>query len=504
MIGRIGDGNLHWIDLLNGSGKRELFEQTESQQLTSERLLSSQQVVGRTTSSHVRRGAAALCAITMGLLWWQLAASVSPGKIFGVYSMSVFSLLVIASYFLSWGIYFAISCQSVSGKVLNFGLTTLTLLIIVGLLELPSMIGLIDYRNVISPPANYVITKLKPWDNPANVLDEELMHIHRPGQRITGETKGDLVNWLGISTDRRYAVDVQFDSRGFRNDHEIEKAAMVVLGDSFIEGILVSQPDLVSSKLRDNLHVEVTNLGQSGYGPQQELAVLRRFGLKLTPKVVLWFFFEGNDLLDVPRYERFKRDWEDIARKRNSFSERSFTRNVLFTLEGFTAGRKSDDLEARRRSCKFSRGPGVETLYFAYLANALSNEDLVSLDKAQNDFLQAQKLSKDIGAQLLLIYVPTKLRVYANYCECPADGLVKSAELNDLPQKMEAWSKVRGVSYLDLTPALRERAARGELVYFTDDGHWNANGHLVAAGTITKYLESRGWFAKQNALGIKN
>jgi hypothetical protein len=279
---------------------------------------------------------------------------------------------------------------------------------------------------------------------------------------------------------------------------------MVVLGDSFIEGILVSQQDLVSSKLRDNLQVEVTNLGQSGYGPQQELAVLRRFGLKLTPKVVLWFFFEGNDLLDIPRYERFKRDWEDIARKRNSFSERSFTRNALFTLEGLTAGRKNDDLEARRRSCKFSRGPGVETLYFAYLANALSNEDLVSLDEAQNDFLQAQKLSADIGAQLLLIYVPTKLRVYGNYCECPADALVKSAELNDLPQKMEAWSKLHGVSYLDLTPALRERAARGELVYFTDDGHWNANGHLVAAGAITQYLESRGWLVRRNALESKN
>ncbi len=472
--------------------------------MTSERLTLSRQIFGRiSTGPSARRGVAVLCLVTIGFLWWQLASSFLPDKVFGYYSVRVFSGLVVLSYLLLWGCYFALSRESFSGKAVNFCLTAVTLLIIVGLLEIPSLVGLVDYRNVIAPPQSFIVTNLKPWDNPANILDKQLMHIHRPGQRVVGETKGDLVNYLGIATDRTYRVDVQFDRQGFRNDHQIEKAPVIVLGDSFVEGILVKQAEVVATQLKDKLGVEVANLGQSGYGPQQELLVLQRFGLKLEPKVVLWFFFEGNDLLDVPRYERFQRDWDEIKRNRDSFRARSFMRNLLFTLEGYTApGLKADNAEAQRRSCLFSGNQSGERtrLYFAFPTGPLSQEDLISVDKVQQQLLEAQKLSSSAGAQFLFIYVPTKLRVYSNNCEFPANGYGNGWQLNDLPQKMEVWSRNNGVSFLDLTPALKARAASGELVYFPDDGHWNANGHLAASDAVARYLGSNNWLASTKEL----
>lgn len=443
---------------------------------------------------YVRHSMAALCVIGAGFLCWLLASPPSRGKIFGVYSLSTFSVLLVTSYVLSWGLYFALSHESFSGKATNCALTTTTLLILIGLLEILPLLGLVDYRKVISPSESFLITQVKPWDNPGNLLDKELMHIHRPNQKIVGETVGDLVNWLGISTERRYPVDLQYDGRGFRNERELEQANVVAIGDSFLEGILVPQKDLVSTQLARLLEVEVANLGQGGYGPQQELAVLQRYGIKLQPKLVLWFFFEGNDLLDVPRYERFSQNWEEISRKRNSFVERSFMRNLLFTLAGFTSPNiYNDGNEARRRSGVFRSNqdnPG-ETLYFAYAGIPLSKDELSSLEVAQNSFLQARKLSADSGAKFLFAFVPTKFRVYRDFCEFPEDGYCRSWEPSDLPSRIEAWCEANGIPYLDLTPALKKSAANGELVYFSDDGHWNSQGHRVVAEAIVHFLESR-------------
>jgi hypothetical protein len=54
------------------------------------------------------------------------------------------------------------------------------------------------------------------------------------------------------------------------------------------------------------LDCTVANLGQSAYGPQQELAVLKRFGASLGPRLCIWTFYEGNDLDDVERYEQLR------------------------------------------------------------------------------------------------------------------------------------------------------------------------------------------------------
>ena len=47
----------------------------------------------------------------------------------------------------------------------------------------------------------------------------------------------------------------------------------------------------------------MANLGVAGYGAAQELIVLNRDALPLQPRVVAWFFFEGNDLYNDYQFE---------------------------------------------------------------------------------------------------------------------------------------------------------------------------------------------------------
>lgn len=429
------------------------------------------------------------------LSWLGLAHGPAGGRLFGLYSMRAFVFLVAISYLALWIVYGSVSRERLSVSAGKCLLTTASIAFILGLLELPALLGLLDYRRYVSLPESTLFTRIKIWENPGNRLDRELLHVHRPGQEITGETVGDLVHWLKISTDRRYPVEIKYDRLGFRNDHDIEQAPVVVIGDSFAESGLVGREDLISSRLARRLGLEVANLGQSGYGPQQELIVLRRYGLKLQPRLVLWLFFEGNDLRDLRRYDRVMESWDDEMSRLHGARQRTLSLSVLRLLTALTEPPvQQDQVMARRRSCTVRHPLTDEStrLYFAFAGEPLTEQDRTSLRKTREILLQADRLCNDSGARLVLVYVPTKFRVYQNTCEYPDESDMTSWRVNDLPQQMESWAAEHGISYVDLVRPLQEGAGRGELVFFQDDGHWNARGNEIATETILDYLERAG------------
>ncbi len=438
----------------------------------------------------IRIIAAIVCLSLLAGLWFPLAAPLLSSHS-TVLSDWELALRLLTSFLLGWIPYFALSRQTSRNKIINFTLTAVSLSLLFGLLELLALSGLVDYRLVMAASGGSY-GEMKPWENPWNRIDPELIHLHKPGQRMVGETAGDLVGWLGVPQRHRYRVDVQYDRLGFRNPEAIDGAGMIVIGDSFVEAGLVSQGDLFSSRLARFEGVPVANLGQSGYGPQQELIVLKRYGLPLRPKVVLWLFFEGNDLLDVSRYERSVRDWATTVKANHGFVSRSFTRNSLRVLRGFLQRRREDSAEAHRRSGRFRLRP-EEDLYFAYPGVPLSPEDEASLTKTKQILSEAARVSQAKGSRLVLVYLPIKFRVYRDLCDFPKDGYGRTWTLNNLPERLQEWSKEQKIPFLDLTEPLKRAAARGELVYFPDDGHWNGRGNQVGAEAVARVVEENGW-----------
>jgi hypothetical protein len=65
----------------------------------------------------------------------------------------------------------------------------------------------------------------------------------------------------------------------------------------------VSDEHVVSRWLERRLGQPVANLGVAGYGTAQELIVLKTEAMLLEPQVVIWFFFEGNDLYNDEEFE---------------------------------------------------------------------------------------------------------------------------------------------------------------------------------------------------------
>ena len=92
------------------------------------------------------------------------------------------------------------------------------------------------------------------------------------------------------------------DRYGFNNpDQEWnnEKIVWFLIGDSFVQGSCVQPGDDFASRIRMLTKQSAISLGMSGNGPLTELASLKEYSFKKSPKVVLWFYFERNDLEDL-------------------------------------------------------------------------------------------------------------------------------------------------------------------------------------------------------------
>lgn len=91
------------------------------------------------------------------------------------------------------------------------------------------------------------------------------------------------------------------DEHGFNNPRGIWGTGPVdilALGDSFTHGACVPPRDNMLGWLR-RTHPRTLNLGAMGNGPLLQLAGLVEYGSLVQPRTVLWFFFEGNDLMDL-------------------------------------------------------------------------------------------------------------------------------------------------------------------------------------------------------------
>lgn len=273
---------------------------------------------------------------------------------------------------------------------------------------------------------------------------------------------------------------------------------MIVVGDSFIEGTNVGDHEqLVTSHLARALGESktVVNLGQVHYGPQQELVVLRRFGLPLQPKVCVWAFFEGNDLQDAESYERNVRHWPTVIAESRGFASRSFVVNLTTlatkVIDRHFAGAYND--ASKMLGTVQLAGGRSSPMYFFYESHPLTARDLANLERVKAVLQSAFELcaAKDIA--FVVTFVPTTYRVYQGRATFAADSPIREWRLNDLPERVAQLvaSISPQISYLDLTAPLRAAAPTADLLYYPDDTHWTAEGHRIAGEAMAAFLKSR-------------
>jgi SGNH hydrolase-like domain, acetyltransferase AlgX len=348
------------------------------------------------------------------------------------------------------------------------------------LVEFAAFVHVVDFRELIGN--NFA------WWPIYNRLDPELIHIRRPYVHFHGEAAGGreaAILRIPPSDLTHYQWNVKCDAHGFRNPTDLQSADIALIGDSFVEGVTVPQAQLTSSLLAHLQGKVVANLGQGAYGPQQELIVLKRYGLPLHPGLVLWMFSAGSDLDDVAYYDRAMNHPPNLW---HAYVQRSFLHIMYLRLfhppyhpPGIT----------RVGVFQAPNGKTVN-LYFMDPAKPLTAENLAAIDRTARIVAEARNLSSAQGARTIFVFAPEKFRVFHDVCRFPQESECRNWVPNDMPALME--KAVRSISpdvgYLDLTPYLVEAAKKGAVPYYPDDDHWSPEGHQIAAEAINDYLLS--------------
>jgi hypothetical protein len=301
--------------------------------------------------------------------------------------------------------------------------------------------------------------------------------------------------------------EVRWDEDGFRVPAmPAEEYPIITLGDSFTEAWMVASPwpDILASTRM----TPVQNLSYRGYGPIEELEVMREFGGEAHQWVLL-AFFEGNDL-------------QNIA---TSLTD-SDNPNLRAIVRDALQPERPPVVESPTGDYKYPLalyiGSDFYELAFYDFYLWVLNGDLATYQDSRNlrEFVRVlgeiQALAGD--ACLGVVYLPSKEHIYFPYAEpfgrrwvleqgietvLDSDGWLYGnlenlitvnfetlvGRLGNMNQAVGEAVTGAGWHFIDLTPAF-QAAAQSHMLYLTYDTHWNQDGHTLAGQTVADYLQT--------------
>src|SRR4029453_9538979 len=135
----------------------------------------------------------------------------------------------------------------------------------------------------------------------------------------------------------------------------------------------------------------------------------------------------------------------------------------------------------------FFRSPGGEARALYFYGDAAVRWDAYEqerFEKTKAAFRRGRDEIRARGARLLVVFIPTKFRVYGDYCRFPPGSPCPSWRPWRLPEELAAFCRREKIELPDLTEPMRRAAAAGKLLYAAEDSHWSAEGHRFVAGLI--------------------
>jgi SGNH hydrolase-like domain, acetyltransferase AlgX len=415
---------------------------------------------------------ATVLLVAVAVVAWVVAFddSTKGAAVLGGYRDGPFLFCVFLSY-LALVVGLALLAKLGRRTWLRIALVHFGVLLPVGLAEAVAGLHWISFEGMraVSAPR-----RLQPSGVDANVRWAAL-----PNVDIEGETYPDLVALLGARSPR-LPFSYQTDANGLRNSRAKPDARVHCIGDSILVAGLVPSDETVTSLLEPRLGVVVQNVSEVGYSPQEAIFRLQGLQQDLRERLVVQFFFEGNDLGDSRSWRR----WRGKPR-----SSRNRTRGLIKTLTRMLDGPKR--AAGRRRLGSFAGSDGPVDVYFSY--------DATSMDADLDQFSAICSAFRDVRAGLAarrsvyaVVFVPAKLTVLHRYCKWGPESELAAPRhgRTRIRGRLRGFCAAEGIPFRDVTDPLQALAAGGELPYFAADSHLNAAGHAVMAAALADWMKS--------------
>ena len=305
-----------------------------------------------------------------------------------------------------------------------------------------------------------------------------------------GFVRKPFVVWEGRLSPEAKHVKYRTDEIGFRNPSGIKQAHVVFIGDSFTEGASVPEESTFVQRVAAAAKVSTVNLGRGNYGPQQELMVLKRYGAKYNPRIVVWQLFEGNDLSDARNFA----EWRQRPPS-ESLMLRYTKRSLIARFLQVTTRRD----QVTPRALQLPDG-GTTKVYLDYRYGPEDPaREARGINEIKNAIAEGSQWCQSRGIKLLVVFIPIKVRVLGPFVqfqdERDRESYLPGGKLDsdaDFAQEIGKFCKTAGYPFIDMTEHLRKAAESDrQTIYSTlQDSHLDEGGHEVVAGVIGNWLRN--------------
>lgn len=260
--------------------------------------------------------------------------------------------------------------------------------------------------------------------------------------------------------------EVRTDGEGWRGRHTIDESEVLVFGDSFAFGHGVDDPDFFADRVSG---IRVKALGANGYNMVQGLLWMEHLRDRLANKLVVWFPFYGNDLMDNlhPNFRHYR------------------TPFVRSTADG--------EWEVVTEHVRAERWPFEATArdwgYVDKVAEVCCPSFQAERAYSACEFLvrRARAVCAEAGADLAVIGVPdVKTLDPASVPKLRSRASDPERFDPDLPDRqMRAICESAGVPFVALSEVLSVDD------HLPDDCHWTPSGHERVAGILEDLFRKR-------------
>jgi hypothetical protein len=280
------------------------------------------------------------------------------------------------------------------------------------------------------------------------------------------------------------------DEHGFNNPTGLYggRPAVVVVGDSFAHGTCLPRGEEFVSLLRGAWGGGVVGVATHGSGPIAMLAQVREYAARLSPSLVLWFYYEGNDVTTDVRREAA----HPVLRRylEPTFSQRLFDRQATIDRlirqqialpqgEARPAAEASwGDAAAAALALREIRVLGTKALgrtvrLEPFRERWFDEQYAAPLRRFEEALRTARDEVRGWGGRLVFVYLPSWDAFHARWM----DGVMLKPDVLRIVENLS-------VSVVDVEPAFRALDDPSEAFVFGLPNHYGETGNRAVADAV--------------------
>ena len=283
-----------------------------------------------------------------------------------------------------------------------------------------------------------------------------------------------------------------FGARDKERNKDGDTNRIIFLGDSFIEGYGLNEPERLTDQLEQLTKKEVLNFGCGYFTPTQEYLLYKDLAAEFTHNTIVIGILPFNDLTEddtsfheKDQFVHYQPFFQGTYPNYHLIYRENDLRRSTFNKEGYAAIQNATKQSCSRFLKEFSFWYNIYQFIKTNKPAVNSNKNIFSgyydytkpqLDKLK--FILGKLKEAASGKRIIVVTIP----VYNDLLRYKENKGISIAD------EIEGFCNGNKMEYIDLLPAFADRMKAPSDLYFTCDGHWNATANKMAAEIILPLL----------------